>query len=147
MIPGLCVLTSSAGTVQKDLCRSGYRDVVTLSGLFTGTVAGTVGLEEELLLVRRGNWLPADVASVVAEIGDPRVKPELPACQLEIATSVHKNAQDAVEELRACRAMVAAGSVPQRRQGRLGERRSPQSKVQKSVPSEGSRTPRASRPA
>ena len=113
MIPGLCVLTSSAGTVQKDLCRSGYRDVVTLSGLFTGTVAGTVGLEEELLLVRRGNWLPADVASVVAEIGDPRVKPELPACQLEIATSVHKNALDAVEELRACRAMVAAACSPE----------------------------------
>ncbi|MFI5695301.1 YbdK family carboxylate-amine ligase [Kribbella sp. NPDC051586] len=79
-----------------------------LRELFAGTVAGTVGLEEELLLVHRGSWLPAEAAPLVGGLGDPRVKQELPACQLEIATSVHANAIEAVEELRACRAMVAA---------------------------------------
>jgi gamma-glutamyl:cysteine ligase YbdK (ATP-grasp superfamily) len=81
---------------------------VTLRSLFSGTVAGTVGFEEELLLVGRGSWLPVDVAAVVAGIGDPRVKPELPACQLKIATPVHENVTEAVEELRSCRALVAA---------------------------------------
>jgi carboxylate-amine ligase len=81
--------------------------------LFSSTVAGTVGFEEELLLVHRDSWLPADAAAaVVAEIGDFRVKPELPACQLEIATSVHKDPASAVEELRTCRAMLAAACGP-----------------------------------
>ena len=87
-------------------------DVVMLRSLFSGTVAGTVGFEEELLLAGWGSWLPVDVAAVVAGIGDPRVKPELPACRLEIATSVHENVAEAVEELRSCRAMVAAACGP-----------------------------------
>lgn len=53
------------------------------------------------------DWLPADPAAVVAGINDPRVKLELPACQLEIATSVHEEVADALEELRFCRAVVA----------------------------------------
>jgi carboxylate-amine ligase len=77
------------------------------------TVAGTVGFEEELLVVHRDSGLPADAGAVVAAIGDPRVKPELPACQLEVATSVHKDVDSAVDELRACRALVAAGCVPE----------------------------------
>jgi carboxylate-amine ligase len=86
---------------------------VTLRGLFAGAAAGTVGLEEELLLVHRGSWLPADAGSTVADIADPRVKRELPACQLEIATSIHKDPVDAVEELSTCRAMVAAACGPE----------------------------------
>ncbi|MGW1345132.1 carboxylate-amine ligase [Kribbella sp. NPDC002412] len=82
-------------------------DAGQLRSLFAGTVAGTVGFEEELLLVRRGTWLPAEVADVVDRIGDPRVKPELPACQLEIATSVHRDVADAIEELRSCRKLIA----------------------------------------
>ncbi|MEV0288682.1 MULTISPECIES: YbdK family carboxylate-amine ligase [unclassified Kribbella] len=85
-----------------------HLDAARLRAVFDGTVAGTVGFEEELLVVRRGSWLPVDAAAVVAGVGDPRVKPELPACQLEIATSVHEDVADAVEELRSCRAMVAA---------------------------------------
>jgi carboxylate-amine ligase len=87
-------------------------DAATLRALFSSTIAGTVGLEEELLLVRRGSWLPTDVTALVTQIGDARVKPELPACQLEIATSVHASPAEAVEELRACRALVAAGCGP-----------------------------------
>ncbi|WP_371407634.1 YbdK family carboxylate-amine ligase [Kribbella sp. NBC_00662] len=78
-----------------------------LRALFSGTAAGTVGLEEELLVVRRDSWLPADAGAVVAGAGDSRVKRELPACQLEIATSVHVEVADAVEELRSCRLLVA----------------------------------------
>ncbi|MFG1813479.1 YbdK family carboxylate-amine ligase [Kribbella sp. NPDC049174] len=87
-------------------------DAELLRSLFSSTVAGTVGFEEELLLVHRGSWLPTDAAAVVAAVGDPRVKPELPACQLEIATSVHDKVADAVEELRSCRALVAAACGP-----------------------------------
>ena len=83
-----------------------------LRALFSGTVAGTVGLEEEVLVVRRGSWLPEDAGAVVAGVGDLRVKGELPACQLEIATSVHAEVTDAVEELRVCRALVAAACGP-----------------------------------
>ena len=56
-----------------------------LRALFSRAVAGTVGVEEELLVVRRGSWLPADADAVIAAVGDPRVKREQPACQLEIA--------------------------------------------------------------
>jgi glutamate---cysteine ligase / carboxylate-amine ligase len=87
-------------------------DGALLRSVFSSTVAGTVGLEEELLLVDRGSWLPVDVAAVLAGIGDPRVKPELPACQLEIATSVHANVTNAVEELRSCRSLIAAACGP-----------------------------------
>jgi carboxylate-amine ligase len=83
-----------------------------LRSRFASTVAGTVGLEEELLLVERGSWLPANAAAVVADIDDLRVKLELPACQLEIATSVHLEVVDAIDELRSCRAMVAAACGP-----------------------------------
>jgi glutamate---cysteine ligase / carboxylate-amine ligase len=83
-----------------------------LRSLFSSTVAGTIGLEEELLLVSREDWLPVAAAGVVVtEAGDPRVKPELVACQLEIATAVHKDPASAVEELGACRALVAAACV------------------------------------
>ncbi|WP_329000040.1 YbdK family carboxylate-amine ligase [Kribbella sp. NBC_00709] len=87
-------------------------DAGRLRALFAGTVAGTVGLEEELLVVHRGSWLPADAEAVVAGVGDPRVKRELPACQLEIATSVHAEVTDAVEELRTCRELVATACGP-----------------------------------
>jgi carboxylate-amine ligase len=83
-----------------------------LRSVFDRTVAGTVGLEEELLLVRRGSWMPAEAAGVVAAIDDPRVKQELPACQVEIATTVHTDATQAVDELRWGRARIAAACGP-----------------------------------
>jgi len=83
-----------------------------LRSQFSSTVAGTVGLEEELLLVHRGSWLPVDASGVVADVRDPRVKRELPACQLEIATSVHESVAEAIDELRLCRALVAGACGP-----------------------------------
>jgi glutamate---cysteine ligase / carboxylate-amine ligase len=84
-----------------------------LRSLFSSTVAGTVGFEEELLLVRRGSGAPAPAAPVVARVDDPRVKPELVACQVEIATAVHKDVAGAVDELRACRSLLAAACDPE----------------------------------
>ncbi|QNE16581.1 hypothetical protein F1D05_00025 [Kribbella qitaiheensis] len=85
-------------------------DAEVLRSLFSSTVPGTVGFEEELLLVHRGTWLPAaEAAALIADIGDPRVKPELLAGQIEIATSVHKTVAGAVDELRSCRELLAAG--------------------------------------
>ncbi|NUR97287.1 MAG: hypothetical protein HOV67_18760 [Kribbellaceae bacterium] len=80
---------------------------LSLGAVFTSTVPGTVGLEEELLLVDRASWLPTRAADVLDAIGDPRIKAELPACQIEIATSVHKDPSLAVEELRRCRALLS----------------------------------------
>jgi carboxylate-amine ligase len=87
-------------------------DAALLRSLFLSTVPGTVGFEEELLLVHRASWLPADAAVVVGGIGAPRVEPELAACQIEIATSVHEDVAGAVEELRSCRALLAAACGP-----------------------------------
>lgn len=83
-----------------------------LRSLFAGTSAGTVGLEEELLVVHHDSWLPASAAGIVQVVDDLRVKHELPACQLEIATSVHKDPVAAVAELRRCRALLAAACDP-----------------------------------
>ncbi|HWD83665.1 MAG TPA: YbdK family carboxylate-amine ligase [Kribbella sp.] len=79
---------------------------LSLGAVFAGTEPGTIGLEEELLLVDRARWLPVRAADVLEAVGDPRIKPELPACQIEIATSVHKDPSLAVEELRRCRALL-----------------------------------------
>jgi gamma-glutamyl:cysteine ligase YbdK (ATP-grasp superfamily) len=87
-------------------------DAQLLRSLFSSTVPGTVGFDEGLLLVHRGSWLPADAAATVAGIGYSRVKPELPACQLEIATFVHEDVAGAIEELRSCRALLAAACDP-----------------------------------
>jgi carboxylate-amine ligase len=87
---------------DAELCRA----------LFANTIPGTVGFEEEILVLHQGSWLPASAAAVVARLGDPRVKTELPACQLEIATSVHKDVASAAEELRSCRTLIAAACDP-----------------------------------
>jgi carboxylate-amine ligase len=79
-----------------------------LRAVFARTVAGTVGIEEELLLVDPTSGLPVEAADVLATVGDSRIKQELPACQVEIATSVHKDPDAAVRELRECRALLAA---------------------------------------
>lgn len=79
-----------------------------LRSLFDGTTAGTVGLEEELLLVSRDSWMPVDVGGLVKVVDDVRVKRELPAAQLEVATSVHHDVPAAVAELRRCRQALAA---------------------------------------
>jgi carboxylate-amine ligase len=88
-------------------------DVDQLRARFSGTAPGTVGLEEELVLVDRRSSLPVGVAAdLVDRVGDPRVKPELMACQAEIATTVHHDAEGAVDELRSCRALVASACGP-----------------------------------
>lgn len=87
---------------------------LSLGAVFAGTVAGTVGLEEELVLVDRGNWLPVGAADLLADVDDPRIKPELPACQVEIATAVHQDPSAAVDELRRCRSLLAKACDPDR---------------------------------
>jgi carboxylate-amine ligase len=66
----------------------------------------TVGLEEELMLL---DPVTLDLAPVAAEAlgrlgADPRFKPELPAAQLEIATTPATGAAEAVAQLAAARA-------------------------------------------
>ncbi|MEV4267772.1 hypothetical protein [Kribbella sp. NPDC049584] len=54
---------------------------------------GAVGLEHELLVVRR-DCLPVDASDVVTAVADPRVKLEQPAYELEIALSRTERASD-----------------------------------------------------
>jgi carboxylate-amine ligase len=68
----------------------------------------TVGIEEEVLLVDPRTGLPAPVAAaVVAEGEDARIKPELPACQVELATTVHDSVTAAVDELGELRTLLS----------------------------------------
>ena len=84
-----------------------------LHAAFAGAGQGTVGLEEEILLVHADTWGPAAVAGeVVAAAADPRIKPELPAAQLELATRPHTTVADAVSELAALRRALVAACPP-----------------------------------
>ncbi len=67
----------------------------------------TVGLEEELMLLDAETL---DLAPAAAEVvgGDPRVKLEMPAAQLEIVTAPHLTVRDAAAELAEARAALAA---------------------------------------
>jgi carboxylate-amine ligase len=68
----------------------------------------TVGLEEEVLLVDPIDWSPAPRShQVVERAADARVKVELPACQVELATRPHRSVRAAVAELAALRFLVA----------------------------------------
>jgi carboxylate-amine ligase len=92
-------------------------DVEALRSWFTTTEHLTVGIEEEVLLVDPETWLPAPVAAeVVARAGDPRVKQELPACQVELATGAHPDSAAALAELASLRRQLVAacgsGCVP-----------------------------------
>lgn len=77
-----------------------------LREVFDRTEPLTVGIEEEVLLLDPRSMLPVPSADdVVRAAGDPtRIKRELPACQVELVTSVHRDAAAAVAELRAARA-------------------------------------------
>ena len=72
---------------------------------------GTVGLEEELMLLDAGTLDLAPRASEVvdAHAGDSRFKREMPAAQLEIVTAPHDTVPAAVRELARARADLAAG--------------------------------------
>ena len=75
---------------------------------FDATEPFTVGLEEEVLLVDPESHLPVSVAAEVVEsAADPRIKPELPASQVEIFTPPCATLAEAVADLRAGRARLA----------------------------------------
>ena len=63
-----------------------------------------------MLLVDPRTHLPVPLAAtVVAAAADPRIKTELPASQVELATGAHDRAEDAVGELAELRrALLAA---------------------------------------
>ena len=85
-------------------------DLDALRARFDATAAGTVGLEEEVLLVDPATWAPVPVAhEVAAAAQDPRITTELPAAQVELVTRPHTGAAAAVAELQDLRtALVAA---------------------------------------
>ena len=76
----------------------------------------TVGVEEELFLVEPGRGQPAPVIEeVLRRVDDPRIKPELMRCQVEIASTPARESLlllDELAELRsdASRAAAAAGA-------------------------------------
>jgi carboxylate-amine ligase len=83
-----------------------------LRAVFDALEGGTVGLEEEALLLDPATLEPvARAEEVVARAGgDPRIKLELPAAQVEVLTRPHARIEDAVAELAAGRAALAAAA-------------------------------------
>ena len=82
-----------------------------LRAVFDAAEDGTVGLEEELMLLDAGTLDLAPRAGEVvdAHAGDPRFKREMPAAQLEIVTAPHDTVAAAARELARARADLAAG--------------------------------------
>ena len=83
-----------------------------LRGAFDAPAPLTVGLEEEVLLC---NPRTLDLAPVAREVlaranGDPRVKLELPAAQVELMTRPHTSVGAAVDELADARRALAAAA-------------------------------------
>lgn len=88
-------------------------DAAAVRARFDAPEPGTVGLEEEVLLVDRSTWMPAPLAHVlVADAADASVKLELPACQIELVTRPHSTAADAIGELAGAR-HAAARACPE----------------------------------
>ena len=82
-------------------------DVEAVRHIFDTGRAGTVGIEEEVLLVDPHTMLPAPAATEVVEAAaDARIKTELPACQIELVTSPHPDVAGAIDELRGARARL-----------------------------------------
>jgi carboxylate-amine ligase len=80
-----------------------------LRAAFDEPTAATIGLEEELMLLDAETLELAPHASeVVAALGDPRFKLEMPAAQLEIVTAPHPTVAEAAAELARARADLAA---------------------------------------
>jgi carboxylate-amine ligase len=80
---------------------------------FDATDAGTVGLEEEVLILDPETLLPVARATEVVEVAaDPLVKEEMPACQVELVSPPRPSAREAVADLiRARRRVAEACSV------------------------------------
>jgi glutamate---cysteine ligase / carboxylate-amine ligase len=81
-----------------------------LRAAFDAAEDGTVGLEEELMLLDAGTL---DLAPRAAEVvdaldGDARFKLEMPAAQLEIVTAPHRTVASAARELARARSDLAA---------------------------------------
>lgn len=78
-----------------------------LRGVFEDVEPLTVGIEEEVLLLDPETLEPAPIGTEVAA-RDARLKPELPAAQLELVTRPHASVAGAVAELAELRAAMAA---------------------------------------
>jgi carboxylate-amine ligase len=93
------------------LRRSAF-DAPTVRDRFDAPEPFTVGVEEEVLLVDPVSFDPvARSADVVAVAADPRVKVEMPACQVELATRPHPSVDAVIAELSRLRATLATASA------------------------------------
>jgi carboxylate-amine ligase len=83
-----------------------------LRAVFDAPEPLTVGLEEEVVLCDPATLQPAPVAAdvVARAAGDPRIKLELPAAQVELVTRPHARVADALAELAAARAALVAAA-------------------------------------
>jgi carboxylate-amine ligase len=82
-------------------------DVDRLRACFDSRPAGTIGIEEEILVLDPATYAPTSRGDeVVEDCADARIKRELPACQIEIATRPWFSVDDAVTELVECRTRI-----------------------------------------
>ncbi|MCU1497910.1 MAG: YbdK family carboxylate-amine ligase [Acidimicrobiales bacterium] len=88
--------------------RTSPQETEAIRAVFDANEPGTVGVEEEILLLDPRSLQPLPIAAeIVAAIDDEQVKPELPACQLELVTRPHRAVADVVAELGAARSRLA----------------------------------------
>ena len=87
--------------------RSRPQTVSDLRAAFDVPAPLTVGLEEEIFLCDPETLAPAPVApQVVARAGDPRIRLELPAAQVELVTRPHVTVAEAIAELTELRRLL-----------------------------------------
>lgn len=79
-----------------------------LRRLFDSVAPGTIGIEEEVLLLDPSTLDPAPVAAAVLArtAGDARIKEELPAAQVELVTRPCASVDEALDDLAGARAAL-----------------------------------------
>jgi carboxylate-amine ligase len=86
---------------------------MTLRDRFDAIAPGTVGLEEEVMLLDPQTFAPIPCVDAVLEraANNPRLKRELPAAQIELMTSPHASVTAALDELAQARTELTAASA------------------------------------
>jgi carboxylate-amine ligase len=87
--------------------------VTSVRELFEGIAPGTIGLEEEVLLLDPETLAPKPCVDAVLERApdNPRLKRELPAAQIELRTEPHPSVAEALAELAQARAELVTATA------------------------------------
>src|SRR6476469_4240944 len=109
--PVIAVVPESPATARAPDPPAGTKSVPVRAHRFTPDGEYSIGVEEELMLVdARDLTLAAGVEPILRDLRDPRIKPELMQCQLELATSPCDGPADVLTELTTLRARTISAA-------------------------------------